>query len=97
MDRCVDVKILNALLANIYVTGEPGAHVMPMLDSHECMNACRVQIVSDFSPKLRYIQAVVVRLIPDKPSYAAVVSDKAGFITGDCVAVDGGRQCLGAR
>eukprot|EP00047_Mylnosiga_fluctuans_P010468 m.16403 g.16403 ORF g.16403 m.16403 type:complete len:287 (+) comp3135_c0_seq1:1784-2644(+) len=28
---------------------------------------------------------------------AFLVSDKAGFITGDCIAIDGGRQCLGAR
>lgn len=28
---------------------------------------------------------------------AFLCSDKAGFITGDCVAVDGGRACLGAR
>jgi NAD(P)-dependent dehydrogenase (short-subunit alcohol dehydrogenase family) len=26
-----------------------------------------------------------------------LVSDKARFITGECIAVDGGRQCLGAR
>lgn len=28
---------------------------------------------------------------------AFLVSDRAGFITGDCIAIDGGRQCLGAR
>ena len=28
---------------------------------------------------------------------AFLASDKAGFITGECVAIDGGRQCLGAR
>lgn len=28
---------------------------------------------------------------------AFLCSDKAGFITGDCVAIDGGRACLGAR
>ena len=28
---------------------------------------------------------------------AFLASDKAGFITGDCIAIDGGRQCLGAR
>ena len=26
-----------------------------------------------------------------------VASDKASFITGDCIAIDGGRQNLGAR
>ena len=26
-----------------------------------------------------------------------VALNKAGFITGECVAIDGGRQCLGAR
>ena len=26
-----------------------------------------------------------------------LVSDKAKFITGECIAIDGGRQCLGAR
>eukprot|EP00043_Microstomoeca_roanoka_P011883 m.112380 g.112380 ORF g.112380 m.112380 type:complete len:146 (-) comp15325_c2_seq1:283-720(-) len=28
---------------------------------------------------------------------AFLLSDKAGFITGECIAIDGGRQCLGAR
>ena len=28
---------------------------------------------------------------------AFLCSDKAAFITGDCVAIDGGRQHLGAR
>eukprot|EP00052_Salpingoeca_macrocollata_P012802 m.99975 g.99975 ORF g.99975 m.99975 type:complete len:261 (-) comp18639_c1_seq5:61-843(-) len=28
---------------------------------------------------------------------AFLCSDKAAFITGDCIAIDGGRQCLGAR
>eukprot|EP00658_Telonema_sp_P-2_P019276 TRINITY_DN17594_c0_g1_i4.p1 TRINITY_DN17594_c0_g1~~TRINITY_DN17594_c0_g1_i4.p1 ORF type:complete len:260 (-),score=44.34 TRINITY_DN17594_c0_g1_i4:358-1137(-) len=28
---------------------------------------------------------------------AFLASDKAGFITGECVAIDGGRQCVGAR
>ena len=28
---------------------------------------------------------------------AFLVSEKARFITGECIAVDGGRQCLGAR
>lgn len=28
---------------------------------------------------------------------AFLVSDKATFITGECIAIDGGRQCLGAR
>jgi len=26
-----------------------------------------------------------------------MVSEKAGFITGECIAIDGGRQCVGAR
>ena len=28
---------------------------------------------------------------------AFLLSDKSGFITGECIAIDGGRQCLGAR
>lgn len=28
---------------------------------------------------------------------AFLASDKAGFITGECMAIDGGRQCLGSR
>eukprot|EP00055_Hartaetosiga_balthica_P004535 m.12000 g.12000 ORF g.12000 m.12000 type:complete len:259 (-) comp3933_c0_seq1:193-969(-) len=28
---------------------------------------------------------------------AFLISDKAAFITGECIAIDGGRQCLGAR
>ncbi len=28
---------------------------------------------------------------------AFLVSDKAKWITGDCIAIDGGRLCLGAR
>lgn len=28
---------------------------------------------------------------------AFLLSDKAQFITGECIAIDGGRQCLGAR
>jgi NAD(P)-dependent dehydrogenase (short-subunit alcohol dehydrogenase family) len=28
---------------------------------------------------------------------AFLVSDKAAFITGDTLKIDGGRQCLGAR
>eukprot|EP00045_Choanoeca_perplexa_P000611 m.15151 g.15151 ORF g.15151 m.15151 type:complete len:84 (+) comp10423_c0_seq2:294-545(+) len=26
-----------------------------------------------------------------------LLSNKASFITGECIAIDGGRQCLGAR
>jgi NAD(P)-dependent dehydrogenase (short-subunit alcohol dehydrogenase family) len=28
---------------------------------------------------------------------AFLASDRAGFITGECIAIDGARQCLGAR
>jgi enoyl-[acyl-carrier-protein] reductase (NADH) len=49
------------------------------------------------------VWAGITPLTPSWPDWqvgeliAFLVSDRAAFITGDCIAIDGGRQCLGAR